>query len=149
MKKLLLLCSLLVLTISGTSQVRRDPRTMTGLDKASLPPVVKMSDVMKHAVPGGVLRGAQFVGTARIEKMEVTPGEKLSLSADNKPGTTFWKVLRAQNGTVNWMWRMGNAPEGQDPQSVGDPIQVLEGVKDILHISDPKNEFVTSGDTRD
>src|SRR5215211_3480508 len=99
MKKNLLVVCILIVGIVASAQVRKDPRTLTGLKKELLPPVKNMQEIKKHAVPGGVLRGAQYVGKAECEPMEITAQGTADRSPNATKSPLLWKIMRSQNGS--------------------------------------------------
>lgn len=151
MKKHLLFFFIIFSFAPALAQVRRtDPRPLHGLKKESLPPALPFSEIVKRAVPGGVLRAAQYVGKARIEPVEAGRQGMIGVSSTDRQAGLLWKVLRAANGSVNWMWRIGNpAATSERPQAIKPPAELLDAVKDILRIADPKKEFAIESEKTD
>lgn len=148
MKKQVAIVCLVVVAVVASAQVRKDPRPLSGLKKELLPPSKSMQEISKHAIPGGLLRAAQYVGKAQREPMEIARQGVAERSGAPAKSTIFWKILRSSNGSVNWMWRIGNNGT-QKPQAPKPAMEMLAELKNILRIADPATELVPESDVRD
>ncbi len=95
-----------------------------------------------------MLRGAQYMGKAHRQPLGVIGQGTLERSPGNGNSTILWKVLRAENGSVNWMWRIGSE-SGQKTQAVKPVVDRLFELKDILRIADPRLEFILESENVD
>ncbi len=152
MKKLIisLLVSFIPL-ISFAQGTLHDPRIMKGLDASKLPVLKSFKDL--KARPGGLAASAVEIG--KVEMIWNNAGTSQTVAPDlNKilpQDFSLWRILRSDNGTVNWMWRASTTSHRETVQSIKSPdgLQVLADMKIALHISDPKSEFYQMSATTD
>lgn len=147
MKRLLLLV-LCIWALPAVAQTIKapshttDPRPLRGLDVSRLPKTESFDLLQRRAVPGGALRGATYAGKAEIVPLPVVQKGSVAGTVKTSIGTGVWRVLRAPNGTVNWMWRIGGSPtSGPSVMSMTTITQQLVELSHVLRIADPYIEL--------
>jgi bacillolysin len=143
---LLSFCALPAIAQVTSSRIHgTDPRPLHGLDPAKLPALENFDQISKRAVPGGALRGAHYAGKAEIQHLSIEANGTVPSTSTSNVGSSLWRILRSPNGTVNWMWRMGDAssrPNQPTTQAITSVPKMLDELNSILRIEQPSKEFV-------
>jgi Zn-dependent metalloprotease len=156
MKRYLVLLALSIWTLPTAAQTihskagSADPRPLHGLDISKLPRPEPFERIRERAVPGGALRGASYVGRAEIMPLPATGHGTVPGAVTTSIGTGMWRVMRAENGTVNWMWRLGGT-QSTAPTilSMTGIAQQLAELSHILRLVDPAHELRMTRDEVD
>ena len=152
MKKIIipiLLCLASVASLAQSNHI--DSRNMKRLEGSKIPVLKSFNDL--RTTPGALTKSAVTIGNAEFVASDAV---KLQMSKNNignaVPGDlSLWRIMRADNGTANWMWRASVKTKTQKIQSVSgvSGIEVLQGLKTALRIVDPKSEFFQMSSSTD
>jgi Zn-dependent metalloprotease len=154
MKKVvsLLLITLCLISNVFAQKASIDPRSHKGLDASKIPALTdwnsfRAKTMGKKLTDHSVHKAFSSKQAITVERHETIQIEKSSTSKTQG----LWKVLRSNNGTVNWMWRaIPRDRSSQKVQSVAPAItEILTGLAPILKLNDPKSELSLMSDTRD
>ena len=152
MKKIILSTLFSFVSLTSFAQGKHaDPRVLKGLDASKIPVLKSFKDL--KAQPGGLAESAVQIG--KVELIWSDAGKLQFVNTDSKRSSSqdfsLWRILRSDNGTVNWMWRASANSHKQTVQSIKNPdgLQVLTDLKTALHIRDPKSEFYQMSTTTD
>jgi bacillolysin len=136
----------------AVAQQKKSGRPFKDVDVSKVPTVHSLDEyVQKYKGVPSFGNGNVTSGVASKEThVPIAQGKITSTpNAQNKP-VSVWKIARAANGTVNWMW---NLHTGQNPvpQSVKTDagMKVLTDLKQTLKIENPTDEFRLMSDVKD
>src|ERR1051325_2117283 len=149
MKKILFSVLLSVCSLSVFAQSKHnDPRIRKGLDASKIPVLKSIKDLnpaglsIQHAVES---RKAEFVWLGVNTAQQVQTGKSTTPN-----DLSLWRILRSENGTANWMWRLSQQKKS-NLQSISNPnaLDILQDLKSALRITDPKSEFTFMSENHD
>lgn len=154
MKNLLtLICITVVLTTSVRAQKSvKDPRTRIGLNTSKMPVISDWNSFQTKTMGKKITDYSVHKTFSPKQEISLEQRETITITKNQRSKTNgLWKVLRASNGTVNWMWRaLPSDKSSQNQQSVApSPADLLTGLAPILKLVDPVHELKLMSDSRD
>ncbi|HEY6170965.1 MAG TPA: M4 family metallopeptidase, partial [Candidatus Kapabacteria bacterium] len=152
MNKALVLIILCLTSNVFAQKANTDPRSRKGLDASKIPTLTDWNSFRAKTMGKKLTDYSVLKTHSAMKAIPIERNETIQLAKSGASRTQgLWKVLRASNGTVNWMWRaLPHDKSSQKVQSVKPAIaDVLSGLAPVLKLNDTKSELSLMSDTRD
>ncbi len=144
---------LLLVTNISFSQQKNGIKPLKGLDASKIPVIPSLKEyVEQHRGSTSLIKSATPVGKADRQEFAPTNSRTDIISSEPYSGvaTSVWKVARATNGTVNWMWSLhSNTANSTQSIKPNDAVSILISLKKTLHLEDPSVELRLMSDDHD
>ncbi len=144
----------LLVATNSFSQQKNGIKPLKGLDASKIPVITSLKEyVDQHRGSTSLVKSATPVGKADRQEFAPINSRTDIISSEPYSGApmSVWKVARASNGTVNWMWSLHTNTSTISTQSIkpNDAMPVLISLKKTLHLEDPSVELRLMSDVHD
>jgi Zn-dependent metalloprotease len=150
MKKTLLFLFIIAAATLSAQDSHRIDKPLRGA-KTDHIPVKRLEEIRESSNGRSLTDFAVPVGKSFKEEIPLVGRGDVSIAKQlPQLSSGYWKIQYAENGTINWMWRVGSS-SSQQQQSISDhdPMRTLIDLKQVLRLADPVVELKKISDERD